>query len=221
LINFDPNFTELLFFDVEGYVPTADREKEGKSSLIYNASKPGHFLLGGVFRRMFPIRGELDLAFGVWNFAPQQEKSTLMEIFEYFNKSWEIIEKRNRKKHPDLILVGTGISRLDLPALFVRSKFHDVASEDELYEVYLKAKVIDLGNVGIPLFKKTPQIYPLYPKTNDELLGELGVNKHKKSGMRVWDMYDRGDFEGIKARTASEVEDAIEIANRIIDRCRS
>ena len=37
---------------------------------------------------------------------------------------------------------------------------------------------------------------------------------------KVWDLYDSGDFEAIKARTASEVEDAIEITNRIISRCK-
>lgn len=170
---------------------------------------------------MFPIRGQVESAWQVWNFERQHEKETLTQIYEYFNNSWKIIDERSRKDHPDLILAGTGISRLDIPALFVRSTFHQIDSEEALYEVYFKAKVVDLGDAGIPLFKKNPRIYPLYPKTTNDLIEELQVKSQKTSGKRVWDLYDTGDFEAIKARTASEVEDAVMIANRIIQRCKS
>jgi hypothetical protein len=218
MIDFNPQFTEIVFFDLECYVPPEDRTKHSKSSLIYNAAKPNHFILGGVFRRMFPIRGELELAWQVWNFERQGEKETLLQIYEYFNKSWKMIDERSRKDHPDLILAGTGISRLDIPALFVRSTLHQIDSEDKLYETYFKAKVVDLGDVGIPLFKKNPRIYPLYPKTTNDLIEELQIKSQKISGKRVWDLCDLKDFEAIKARTALEVDDAIEIANKIISR---
>jgi hypothetical protein len=221
VIDFDDKFTEVVFFDLECYVPLEDRTKRSKSSLTYNAAKPDHFILGGVFCRMFPIRGELEPAWQVWNFEKQNEKATLLQIYEYFNKSWEIIDKRDRKDHPDLILVGTGLSRLDIPALFTRSMLHHIDSEDELYETYFKAKVVDLGDVGIPLFKKNQRVYPLYPKTTSELIEELLIKSQKTSGKKVWDMFDLGDFESIKKRCASEVEDAIEIANKIIHRCKS
>jgi hypothetical protein len=221
VIDFDSKFTEVVFFDLECYVPPEDRIKQSKSSLIYNAANPNHFILGGVFRRMFPMQGAIEPAWQVWNFSKQDEKSTLTQIYEYFNASWKIIDERNRKNHPDLILAGTGISRLDIPALYVRSKLHDIDSDENLYETYFKAKVIDLGDVGIPLFKKTRNCYPLYPKTTNDLIQELQVNSTKTSGKRVWDLYDTGDFEAIKARTTSEVEDAIEIANKLIQRCRT
>lgn len=172
---------------------------------------------------MFPIRGELDPEWQVWNFERQGERETLLQIYEYFSKSWKLIDDRNRKDHPDLILIGTGISRLDIPALFVRSTLHNIDSEEALYETYFKAKVVDLGDVGIPLFKKNPIIYPLYPKTTNDLIQELQVKSQKTSGKRVWDLCDSGkseDFEAIKARTRSEVEDAMEIANKIISRCK-
>jgi hypothetical protein len=219
VIDFDPKFTEVVFFDLECYVPPEDRQKQCKSSLVFNAAKPDHFILGGVFRRMFPIRGVLEPAWQVWNFDKRDEKATLTKIYEYFNTSWKTIDERNRKNHPDLILMGTGISRLDIPALYVRSKLHNVDSDENLYETYFKAKVVDLGDVGIPLFKKNPKVYPLYPRTTRDLIQELLVQSSKTSGKRVWDMYDAGDFEGIKARTSSEVDDAIEIANKIIIRC--
>ena len=197
------------------------RQKQSKSSLVYNAAKPDHFILGGVFRRMFPMRGELEPAWQVWNFEKQNEKATLLQIFEYFNRSWNLIEDRRRKDHPDLILAGTGISRLDIPALFVRSALHHIDSEEALYETYFKTKVVDLGDVGIPLFKKNNKCYPLYPRTTNDLIQELQVKSLKTSGKRVWDLYDAKDFDAIKSRTASEVEDVIEIANKIIQRCKS
>jgi hypothetical protein len=220
VIDFDSKFTEVVFFDLECYVPPEDRIKQSKSSLIYNAANPNHFILGGVFRRMFPMQGSIEPAWQVWNFSKQDEKSTLMQIYEYFNASWKIIDERNRKNHPDLILAGTGISRLDIPALYVRSKLHGIDNDEALYETYFKAKVVDLGDVGTLLFRKNPRVYPLYPKTTNDLIQELQVQSQKTSGKRVWDLYDSGDFKSIEARTLGEVEDAIQIANKTINRCK-
>jgi hypothetical protein len=221
MVIFDPSFTEVVFFDIECYVPPEDQEKQGKSALVFNAAKSSHFILGGVFRQMFPCKGkrEPEPASHIWNFRRDDEKSTLIDIYEYFNRCWEAIDKRSRRDNPDLILVGTGISRHDIPALYVRSVKHNIASKEELYETYFKAKVVDLGEAAIPLFNKNASVYPLYPKTVDELLKELGIKSTKSSGKRVWKMYEAKDFEGIKARTAAEVEDAISMAAAIIKRC--
>ncbi len=218
MIEFNENFTEVIFFDLECYVPPEDRTKQSKSSLIYNATNVNHFILGGVFRRIFPMKGLKEPAWQVWNFEKKDEKTTLHKIYEYFSRSWEMIDQRNRKNHPDLILVGTGISRLDLPALYVRSKFHAIDTDEALYETYFKAKVVDLGDVGIPLFRKHPKMYSLYPKTTRDLIDKLNIESQKTSGKRVWDLYDAKDYESIKSRTATEVEDAIKIANKMVDR---
>ena len=74
MIEFPPQFTEIIFFDIECYVPPEDRTKISKSSLIYNAAKPSHFIFGGVFRRMFPISGKLEPAVPIWNFNKEEEK---------------------------------------------------------------------------------------------------------------------------------------------------
>ncbi len=220
MIDFNSNFTEIIFFDLECYVPPEDRTKQGKSSLIYNAAYPNHFILGGVFRRLYPMKSLLEPTWQIWNFERNNEKATVSQIYDYFNESWKKIDARNRKNHPDLILMGTGISRLDIPALYVRSQRYGIESDEALYETYFKAKVIDLGDVGIPLFRKNPRVYPLYPKTTNDLIRELNIQSQKQSGKRVWDLYDSGDFEAIKKRTAVEVEDAVEIANKIIGRCK-
>jgi hypothetical protein len=110
---------------------------------------------------------------------------------------------------------------LDIPALYVRSKLYSIDSDEALYETYFKAKVVDLGDVGILLFRKDPRVYPLYPKTTDDLIMELQVQSQKTCGKRVWDLYDIVDFKAIQKRTHGEVEDAIEIAHKTIMRCKS
>jgi hypothetical protein len=219
MVIFDRKFTEVIFFDIECYVPPEDQLKIGKSSLVFNAGNPNHFVLGGVFKRMFPMTGATEESKQFWSFDKRNEKTTLAEIYQYFNKSWEMIDARNRKKNPDLILIGCGIARHDIPALFLRSLMNNVAPSEDLYETYFKTKVVDLGEAAIPIFIKSRDVYPFYPKTVDELLTELQIKSTKSSGMGVWKMYEAGDYEGIKRRTNAEVEDIVAMANALIKRC--
>jgi hypothetical protein len=213
MVDFDPKFTEVVVLDIECYVPPEARQ-QSKGSMIYNPARTDHFVLGGVFRRAFPLQNKIEPPFQVWNWAREEEKTTLQQIYEYFTDSWKLIEGRTFN-HPDLILVGTGISRLDVPTLYVRSVLYHIDTEAVLYETYFKTKIVDLGNVGIPLFRNNPSIYPLYPKTTNALISRLRMQSRKTSGKSVWELYESGQFDAIKERTASEVENAIEIASRI------
>jgi hypothetical protein len=210
MVEFDPKFTETVFFDLECYVPPNDRQS--RSSLIFNPTKEGHFVLGGVFRRGFPLQQKLEEPWHVWNWEPEKERDTLMQIYEYFKRSWDMISGK-LPSHPDLILIGIGISRFDIPVLYIRSLANQVASASDLYETYFKTKVVDLTNVGIALSRNTTV---LYPKTANDLTTILQIQSHKKSGKKVWDMFDSRDYDAIKVRTASEVEDTIQIASRIM-----
>ena len=216
MVDFDPRFTEVIFLDIECYVPPEAR-KQSKGSMIYNPARTDHFVLGGVFRRVFPLQNRIEQPWQVWNWEREAEKTTLQKIYDYFNESWRLIEGRTFN-NPDLILVGTGISRLDIPALYVRSALHHIDCEEALYETYFKTKIVDLGDVGIPLFKNNMAIYPLYPKTTNALISRLKIQSRKTSGKSVWELYETQQFEAIKERTASEVEDAFEIASDIVSR---
>lgn len=213
MVEFDPEFTEVIFLDIECYVPPEDRQ-QGKGSMIYNPARTDHFILGGVFRRGFPLQNKMEMPWQVWNWEREDEKNTLQQIYNYFNESWRMIERR-MDKHPDLILIGAGISRFDVPTLYVRSALHHIDKEEALYETYFKTKIVDLCGVGIPLFRNNPKIYALYPKTSNALTSRLGIPGRKMSGKTVWDLYESREFDTIKERTASEVEDAIKIASRI------
>jgi hypothetical protein len=213
MVDFDPKFTETVFFDIECYVPQENR-RSGMSSMKFNPAKEGNFVLGGVFRRGFPLQDKLEPAWQVWNWDEKDERNTLQQIYDYFKESWRLIEGKT-EQNPDLIPVGTGISRLDIPTLYVRSAMHKIDTEAALYETYFKTKIVDLGDVGISLFRGNPKMYAIYPKTTNALMSRFKIQSRKASGKTVWDMYDSNEFEAIKERTASEVEVAVEVASLI------
>ncbi len=97
----------------------------------------------------------------------------------------------------------------------MRSALHKIDNDAALYETYFKTKIVDLGDVGISLFRNNPAIYPIYPKTTNALTSRLGIQSRKTSGKSVWDQYESQEFDAIKTRTSAEVEDAVEIASRI------
>jgi hypothetical protein len=201
--------------DLESYVPTVDRVPK-LSSMFANPSNPSHFLLGGVFCREFPLLKTVSELKHIWGWTQAEEPYTLRSIYEYFRESWRLLEGRSRD-HPDLIVMGIGISRFDIPALFVRSLLQHTDTSENLFETYFKAKIVDLGDVGIPLFTRNQEPV-LYPKTANALSARLRIQERKESGKTVWDMYDAGEFEAIKNRTANEVEVALKIASKITSR---
>lgn len=199
--------------DTEIYVPAGDRSK-GQFSMKANAANPDHILLGGVFRRDFPL---LKKDYGYeqfWGWKKEEEKQTLEKIYSFFQESWKMIDGKS-SRHPDLIVSGTGISRFDLPALLVKSMEHNIDSKENLFNTYFKTKIVDLGEVGIPLFSRNPSPV-LYPKTANALVSRLGINARKASGKSVWDMYDGADYDGIKQRTLHELETCVEIARKLV-----
>ena len=215
MVEFEPRFTEAIYLDTECYVPLQDRG-HSQGSLIVNPGNLRHFLLGGVFRREFPLQNRVFQPEHIWNWGIDNEKDTLVKIYEYFRQSWKMIEGKS-PRHPDLTLIGFGISRFDIPMIFLRSLLNRVDSTEKLYEAYFKTKIVDLGNVGIPLFPKS-QYRVLYPTLVNDLTLRLRIENRKPSGKGVWDMYDAREFDAIKERTADEVEMVRKISSRIISR---
>ena len=55
MLTFDPKFTEVLYLDVESYVPEPDRVQK-LSSMFANPAIRDHFALGAVLCREFPLQ---------------------------------------------------------------------------------------------------------------------------------------------------------------------
>ncbi len=202
----------MLFFDLEFYVPPNARNDPNKrGTLIFNPGKRDHIILGGHFiqKRIGDRPGIKNIrseqSFWVWNEG--NEKSVLNNIYHIFNQEW-MEQKHHRVKilHKtlrDIITVGIGISRIDLPSLYIRSDFHRTKSRSRLFEIFLKTKVIDLSNTGSFLFRNE---YILYPKTQNELLRILApARKPKKGGKGVWKNYEKHNYKQIEARCKEEV----------------
>ena len=213
MVQFDPELTEMIFFDLEFYVPKVDRNKLG-ASLLANPHKQDHFLLGGVFYRDFPLKkgGRNPHFEHYWIWKAKDEKTVLTNIYRFFQDSWEPLKNKDPKQ-ADLIATGIGISRFDIPILYIRSSIQNIATPPELFECYFKMKQVDLTNVGIGFFNKGVNVF--YPKTANQLMRRFGIHKEKTSGMSVWEMYDNNEYRDIEKRTESEVRDAIQIYKKM------
>jgi hypothetical protein len=214
VVVFDPKFTEIVFLDTECYVPLEDRNT-GPSSMIVNPANPNHILLGGVFAREFPLQKKMENLEQIWGWTKNDERNTLKRIYEYFQECWKLIEGKS-VDNPDLIVIGTGISRFDIPMLFVKCLLNEIDSADNLYQTFFKTKMVDLGDVGIGLFSLNPSFPVIYPKTTNAIANRLKIPVRKTSGKSVWDMYDAREFEGIKERTLEEVKMMRSIAANIV-----
>lgn len=209
MVQFDPNLTEMIFFDLEFYVPEEERDKPG-ASLLSNPCKEGQFLLGGVFTRYWPLKNH-NIKFEFehfWIWKLDSEEEVLNSIYNYFMESWNRLENKDPRQ-ADLILCGQGISRYDVPILYIRSIANEIDEPDKLFECYFKTKQVDLSNVAIPYFNRGPRV--MYPKTTNQILGRFSIKSEKSSGIKVWEMYDARDYDEIEDRTENEVRDCIEI----------
>lgn len=205
-LDFDENKTLAVIFDTEWYVPTSDRTNS-LASLKVNPAKQGHRFIGGIFSSFPPLKhgAEVEkIEIFVKSLSDQEEERVLKEVYLLFNKYWQQLGEK-RDNVPDLITIGTGIARLDIPGLYVRSSLLKIDEYAKLYETYLKTKIVDLSEVAIPYLNKgRPKL--LYPVATNSIMRRFGINEDlKSSGKSVWDMADENDFEGIKKRVRGEV----------------
>ncbi|MDC0709733.1 hypothetical protein POL68_14775 [Stigmatella sp. ncwal1] len=210
----------MLFFDLEAYVPPHDRST-GWSSLVVNPVKPDHVLLGGCFfskRFEAPIPEDPAID-GLWLWNFESEAALLLAIKARFEKEWHLQRQEAvrilGKPAQDLVVCGAGIAKFDIPALFCRSHVNGICDPAELFELYFKARPIELSNVASFLFR-SERI--LYPKTTKEMAGRLGLSEKKGSSKSVWECYETRDYATIEQRTRAELLTVLHIYKRLQDR---
>ena len=217
VLNFDNEKTLAFILDTEWYVPLADRTTS-LSSLKVNPTRPEHRFIGGVFYCFHPLNKNEKVEkkeIFVNSLNENDEKNALAEVYTFFNEHWEQLAGK-RDSVPDLITIGTGISRLDLPGLFARSVLLGIDDVPKLYDTYLKTKVVDLSEVAIPYFNKNrPNL--LYPVPTNSIMSMFNIEGDlKTTGKSVWEMVDKNDFDGVKNRVRGEVETLYKIYFRIV-----
>ena len=155
-------------------MPPKDRDQKG-ASLLANPCKEDHFLLGGVFvKYMFLREGNIEYTH-FWIWKDNDEKMVLERIYKYIQSSWENLKGKDPRQ-ADLIFCGIGISRFDVPILFIRSQYHQIAPQNEIFECYFKAKQLDISNISIPFFNKD---VVMYPKPINAIFSRFGIQKRK------------------------------------------
>jgi hypothetical protein len=215
MVSFDEDLTEMVFFDLEFYVPEKDRKTNG-ASLLANPTKTKQFLLGGVFCRYWPLKKKQDeLEFKhIWIWDLKTEKKVLKSIYEYFQSSWDMIKNKDPRQ-ADLILCGIGITRFDLPVLYIRSVAQKIDSKENIFNIYYKTKPVDFSTVTIPFFNREKV---MYPKTANQILNRFRLEKEKSSSILVWEKYDNNEYDWIRQRTEEEVKASLNVYNIICDR---
>ena len=217
-MEFDKDKTVAIIFDTEWYVPPEDRGPS-LTSLKANPAKADHRYLGGVFMRFFPLRQDIKMETQeIWvrNLTGAEEKSAIQKTYSFFKDSWKLLEGKDHMD-PDLITIGTGISRLDLPGLFVKSQAHNLDSIANLYETFMKTKIVDLTDTAIPYLNLyTPRM--LYPVATNRIVSRFKIDaQRKETGKSVWDMVDSGNLEGVKFRTSEEVKVLTKIYQKLVE----
>ena len=217
-MDFSADKTIIVMFDTEWYVPENTRPLS-LSSLKSNPLSPKNQYIGGVFYRFYPVRDngqklEKKEIF-VNSASPEDENQRLKETCNYFKESWNLLEGKS-DLNPDLITIGIGNSRFDLPSLYARSVHLRIEDPKTLFETYLKTKCVDLSDVAIPYVNKNrPKL--MYPVSTNTMISRFGLKSEKKeSGKAVWEMFEAGDFEGIRTRVRGEVMDIWKIYNKLI-----
>lgn len=217
-MNFDKEKTLAIILDTEWYVPQSDRTSS-LPSLKVNPARPDNRFIGGVFYGFHPlnqnVKAEKKEIF-VNSLNENEERKALAEVYAFFREHWQKLAGK-RESVPDLITIGTGISRLDLPGLYARSILLGIDDGPKLFDTYLKTKVVDLSEVAIPYFNKNrPNL--LYPITTNSIMRRFKIDGDlKTTGKSVWGMVDENDFDGVKNRVRSEVDTLSKIYFRIVE----
>ncbi|MBR4988185.1 MAG: hypothetical protein IKY81_05985 [Methanocorpusculum sp.] len=212
-----PTATELLVFDLEAYVPEADRKRKTGASLAVNPFREGHTLLGGVFHLTRPRLGETltKPAFEhhwVWDEGDEAEVvSSIYNLFSGMRKRASL----KKQHHADPVVAGVGIAQFDMPCILAKCLAHETAPADEIYETICKVRVVDLAVAGIGFLPSSSPL--LYPRTHNALADRFIPERIKKpTGKVVWEMADEKDYAGIAARCEGEVKEMVILAERML-----
>jgi hypothetical protein len=103
---FLPRDDEGDFFDLEYYVPKADRGRASYAGMSFSPFLPGHKIMGGVFQTYFPMQDRVEAPRRFWEWELGSEKALLRALYKHLETQWRSIGKQSG----GLMLAGIGIS---------------------------------------------------------------------------------------------------------------
>lgn len=209
--------TQIIFFDLEFYVPKEDRE--GRMGLKANPYRTGHFLIGGTLHRYFPLVHKRNhdsiKEFWIWNY--KNEAEMMKDIIAFIEESRGIIYKKDNQA--ELFYSGIGISRVDIQYLFAKAKLLGIKTEEELFNLFYKGRFLDFETIVIPYFKNKDNM--MKTKTTKDILSKFKIERERGPSISVWDQYDAGEYEKIRERNVNEVSDLPVMYQAILTRIHS
>lgn len=212
MLRFYPETTKVIFFDLEYYVPEADRARTSHGGLSFSPFLPGHKIIGGVLQTYFPMQDRLEAPRRFWEWELGSEDAVLRGLYDYLKAQWRSISKQSG----GLMLAGIGISHSDIPALLARMTHARVAPPQDVHDLLCGCRQIDLSVATYSQFSFN-QSYFAYPKTKAALYQKYIPGRTIESGTRVWDAYDVKNYRAIESRCQQEVDDTVTIYKAMID----
>jgi hypothetical protein len=214
MLQFYPERTKLLFFDLEYYVPEAGRSRSSLTGMLFAPSLPGHKILGGTFQCYYPMLDRLDPPVQHWEWQHGSEQGVLRAIYGLLRHQWKSIAAKAGVG--SLMLGGIGISHSDVPALLWKLRSYKIADPDEAYDTICGCRQIDLSTATFCQFAFNTG-YFAYPKSKAHLYQKYLSGKQMDSGKSVWEAYEGRNFAAIEQRSTDEVMDAVAIYKAMIE----
>ena len=201
IVQYYPEKTQIIFFDLEFYVPESDRD--GRLGLKANPYKNNHFLIGGTFQRYFPLlnheKNNIKKEFWIWKY--NSEKEMLKDILKFIEDSWNIIKKKDNQA--ELFFSEIGISRVDIQYLFARCHKYNLKSDEVLFDLFYKSRFLDLETIVIPYFKNKDNM--IKTKSTKEILSKFKIERDRGPSANIWEQYDKKDCDAIGERNVNVI----------------
>ena len=207
-LKFYPEKTKIVFFDLEYFVPTEDRQRKTPSGMTFSPVLPGHIILGGTFLTYYPMQDKVGKRNKFWEWQLGSETKVLESIFDLLEREWKSIEAKDQAG--SLMLSGIGISHSDIPSLMTRLMACSIADHARIYDLLYGCRQIDLSTATFCQFSFNHS-YFAYPKSKSDLYQKYLNSKKMDTGKSVWELYETGNYQQIESRSNEEIDDALAI----------
>jgi hypothetical protein len=213
-LQFYPEKTKIVFFDLEYFVPAKDRQRKTPSGMTFSPVLPGHKILGGTFLTYYPKQDRLGKRNKFWEWDLGTETNVLQAIFDFLQQEWKSIEAKDQAG--SLMLSGIGISHSDVPSLLTRLTACSIADNARIFDLICGCRQIDLSTATFCQFSFN-HTYFAYPKKKSELYQKYLNGKKMNTGKSVWEHYESGNYQQIESRSNEEIDDALAIYKSMFD----
>jgi hypothetical protein len=204
---------KIIFFDLEYYVPEANRSS-ALHTLSYNPQKEDNKLLGGSFYCVSTIEAskigmelEKDKMISFWLWNSKTERDLVKDIYNYLCGTETTMRKKVKGAFSPL-LCGIGIAHSDWPVLLDLFCKYQLTTLSERFELQNRFRTLDLQVLAIPLFNSKNDF--VYPKIKNDIFSKCLKGTTIPDGRNVWNLFENQEYGSIEDRTLKEIHFTVE-----------